>query len=342
MKTIDLRSDTLTKPSEPMRKAMYDAEVGDDVFGEDPTAIRLQERAAEMTGKPAALFVSSGSMGNLIALYINCGRGGEVLAHNGSHVIEAELASPAAIAGVLPIGVPGDRGILKPEALVKRLRPGDYYAARVRMVSLENSHNREGGACYRRDELQDVASFANRYGLKVHMDGARVFNASTATAIPVSKIAETVDTISFCLSKGLGAPAGSMLCGSKEFIEEARHVRKLLGGGMRQVGVLAAAGLYALENNVARLSQDHENAKALAAALAETSWAEIDPTAVETNILHFDTPHHPSQHVKAALESRGILCFAPGDHSLRFVTHLDVSDDDCREACEVFRTLALE
>lgn len=341
MITIDLRSDTLTKPSEPMRRAMYDAEVGDDVFGEDPTAIRLQERAAEMTGKPAALFVSSGSMGNIIALYINCGRGGEVLAHEGSHIVEAELASPAAIAGVLPIGVPGRRGILEPEALIKRLRPGDYYMARVRMISLENSHNKEGGSCYSREGLREVASFAEKHELIVHMDGARVFNASTATGITVFEIAENVDTISFCLSKGLGAPAGSMLCGSKEFIEEARHVRKLLGGGMRQVGVLAAAGLYALENNVARLGQDHENAKALAAALAETSWAEIDPAAVETNILHFDTPHHRAEHVIAALESRGIRCFAPGDHSLRFVTHLDVSEDDCRQACEIIRTLAV-
>ncbi len=324
-----------------MRKAMYDAEVGDDVFGEDPTAIRLEERAAEITGKVAALFVSSGSMGNLIALFVNCGRGGEVLAHEGSHIIEAELASPAAIAGVLPIGVPGERGILKPEALIRRLRPGDYYMARVRLISLENSHNREGGACYSQEDLRGVASFAKVHGLQVHMDGARVFNASVATGIPVSEIAETVDTISFCLSKGLGAPAGSMLCGSREFIEEARHVRKLLGGGMRQVGVLAAAGLYALENNVARLGQDHEKAKALAVALADTSWAEIDPSTVETNILHFDTPNHPARDIMAELASRGVLCFAPGDHSLRFVTHLDVSEDDCREACEVIRALAV-
>jgi threonine aldolase len=338
---IDLRSDTVTKPSQGMRKAMYDAEVGDDVYGEDPSVNALQRMSAETTGKEAALFVSSGSMGNLIPIYLNCGRGNELLIDSRGHVINFEMASVANIAGSLPVAIPTEKGILSPELLEERIRPDVYYMARTRLIVLENTHNSAGGTCYPPRTLKDVGETARRRGLAVHMDGARMFNASVATGTAPRELCASVDTVTFCLSKGLGAPVGAVLCGDRGFIAEARRVRKMLGGGMRQAGILAAAGLYALTHNVERLAEDHENAKAIAGALADTGWARVDPEAVETNIVFARTPAHPAERIVEALKERGLLCGAMGKHAIRLVTHLDVSKEATAKAADVIRTLRI-
>ena len=340
MKIYDLRSDTITRPSGEMRKAMHKAEVGDDVYGEDPTVNLLEETAAKMTGKKAALFVPSGSMGNLIPLYVQCGRGNEVILHENSHIMHYELASAATIAGVMPRPVPGDRGILTPEAIRPHLRPDIYYMARTGLIEIENTHNKEGGSCWTEDELSAIHRFAKKHGIPVHLDGARVFNAAVHTGIPVKKICSYVDTVTFCLSKGLGAPVGSLLCGDTEFIDEARRIRKMLGGGMRQAGILAAAGLYALEHNIDRLREDHLNAKKLAEVLNNVSWAKIDPDSVETNILFAEIPDGKGPAVSAALKKKGVLCSGDGNR-LRFVTSMEASSQDVREACDIIAALKI-
>ncbi len=341
MKKYDLRSDTLTLPSKEMRKAMYTADVGDDVYAEDPTINKLQDLAAKLTGKRAALFVSSGSMGNLIPLYINAGKGGEILTHKNSHIIHYELSSLSALAGAMPVAIEGKRGILTPEELQKHLRPDIYYMPQVKVIEIENSHNKEGGTCYKLEELKAVSDFARKNNLKVHMDGARLFNAAEATGIPVKKICSYADTVTFCLSKGLGAPVGSMLCGTEKFIAEARRIRKMLGGGMRQAGVLAAAGIYALEHNITRLKTDHENAQLLAHVLAEVPWAEIELSTVETNILYFSTGKRKAENVVAALAKKGILSGAAGPNTIRFVTHMGISSEDTKEICTLLKGLSI-
>ena len=335
----DLRSDTITVPSEGMRKAMYDAEVGDDVYGEDPTVNLLQERAAELTGKAAALFVTSGSMGNLIPIFLNCGRGNEVIAHEGAHILHYELTSLASIAGVMPVAVPGDRGILRPELVEKRIRPDIYYMPRTRMIEIESTHNVAGGTCWSIEDLAAIGYLARKHHLSIHLDGARLMNASIAIEVAPAKICRFADTVTFCLSKGLGAPVGSVLCGSKEFITEARRVRKLLGGGMRQVGVLAAAGLYALEHNVERLAEDHANAKLIARALSEVAWASVDPDSIETNIIRFDTAETDAAHIVKELGKRGVRCSATGPTAIRMVTSLAVTAKDAEAVCTIIGEL---
>ena len=337
---IDLRSDTITLPCREMRKAMARAEVGDDVYGEDPTINELQRKAAQVTGKKEALFVSSGSMGNLISLMILAGRGKEVLTHKNSHIIHYELSSCATIAGVTPIQVEGEKGILTPRNLEPHLRDENlYYMPRVGLIEIENSHNKEGGTCYSREQLADLQAFARKNRLPIHMDGARVFNAALASNTPVKKICSFVDSVTFCLSKGLGAPVGSLLCGDAPFIEEARRVRKILGGGMRQAGILAAAGIYALDNNIERLAEDHENARKLAKAVSETSWAHIDLDTVETNIIYFDTPGKKAKEVVDALEKKDILAGAAGPKQVRIVTSLAVTSEQIEKACRIIREL---
>jgi threonine aldolase len=339
MKIYDLKSDTVTKPSPAMRRAMAEAEVGDDVYAEDPTVNRLQEMAAEITGKEAALFVPSGSMGNLIPVYLNCGRGNELLIDSRGHIVQHELASAAAIAGCLPVQIPTEKGILSVADLESRIQPDIYYCTRTRMIALENTHNGAGGTFYPLETLKDIGAFGRRRKLAVHLDGARLFNAAAASGIPVTTICTEAATVTFCLSKGLGAPVGAVLCGKKDFIAEARRVRKMLGGGMRQAGIIAAAGVYALQNNIERLSEDHENAKAIARALAATDWAAIDPDTVVTNILYFRTPGRDPQAVVSALEARGILSGPPGGDSIRLVTHLDVSRADTKEIVKIIGAL---
>jgi threonine aldolase len=341
MKVYDLRSDTVTRPSPAMRKAMYEAEVGDDVYGEDPSVNKLQEMSAVVTGKDAALFVSSGSMGNLIPIYINCGRGNEVLCDSRAHIVQHELASATAIAGALPIQVPTARGILDVDQLESRVQPDIYYCARTRMIAVENTHNAAGGTFYPLVTLKRIGVFARRRKMSVHMDGARLFNASAASGDSVKTLCTEVDTVTFCISKGLGAPVGALVCGTKELIAEARRVRKLLGGGMRQAGIIAAAGIYALTNNVERLPEDHENAKTLAQALACTSWAALIPDEVVTNIIYFRTPDRNADDVVHALERNGILCGSAGPDMIRFVTHLEISRKDTAEIARILQEVKL-
>jgi len=341
MKIYDLRSDTVTLPSPAMRKAMHDAEVGDDVYADDPTVNRLQEMAASITGTEAALFVSSGSMGNLIPVYLNCGRGNELLIDSRGHIVQHELASATAIAGCLPVQIPTENGILSVADLESRIQPDIYYCQHTRMVEVENTHNAAGGTYYPLATLREIAAFARKRRLTVHLDGARLFNASIASGASVGDIAACADTVTFCLSKGLGCPVGAVLCGRKDFIAEARRVRKMLGGGMRQVGILAAAGIYALQHNVERLAEDHENARLIARALAGTSWASLDPDDVPTNIIYFETPGRAVDDVVKALGAAGIRAGASGPSSIRLVTHLDISREDAKQVASIVGRLAL-
>jgi threonine aldolase len=341
MRAYDLRSDTVTRPGPAMRKAMAEAEVGDDVYGEDPTVNRLQEMAAEMTGKEAGLFVSSGSMGNLIPICLNCGSGNELLIESHGHSVQHELAGVTAIAGSLPIMVAAEKGILTPPLLEPWVQPDLYDHARTRMVVIENTHNAAGGTFYSRDALKKIRGFARNRRLSVHMDGARLFNAVTASGMSAAEICAETETVTFCLSKGLGAPVGAMLCGTRAFIAEARRVRKMLGGGMRQAGIIAAAGLHALSRNVQRLSEDHENAQVIARALCDTKWARLDPGDVVTNIIYFRTPERKAQSVVDALAKLGILSWATGADQVRFVTHLDISREDTGEIAGIIRKATL-
>lgn len=324
-----------------MRRAMAEAEVGDDVYAEDPSINRLQEMAAKLTGKEAALFVSSGSMGNLISIFIHAGRGREVICHKDSHIIHHELSAGAALAGAALIGLEGARGKLTPQVLSTALRPDqsraeNYDACRTGMIELENTI---AGVFYRRAELEAVAGLARANSLPVHIDGARLFNAALASGMSTAEIGSFADSVSFCLSKGLGAPVGSCLCGSREFIVEARRIRKLLGGGMRQAGIIAAGGIYALENHVERLAEDHAGAAKIAAALAETSWAGLDPDEVETNIIFFDTISNPADDIVRQLADKGVLCFSDGAFKIRMVVSLAVTEKDVDEICRIIRDL---
>ena len=339
MKIYDLRSDTVTRPTEEMRKAIYEAEVGDDVYGEDPTVAALEDTAARITGKESAILLTSGTMGNLIPLYLNCGRGNEFLIDQKGHILHHEKGAFSVIAGCLPVPLPGKKGILTTDLFQNKLKPDVYSATRPALIAVENTHNLAGGTCYSIEKLEEIFTFAGDHSLKVHMDGARVFNSSVSTGTAVGRICSCTHTVSFCLSKGLGAPAGSILCGTKDFIKEARGVRKMLGGGMRQAGILAAAGLYALKNNINRLEEDHGKAKRLAAALAETKWAQINPADVETNILFFSTPGVNAAEISQALKHKGVLANAPNPGQVRMVAHLDISDEETDEVCEIIKQL---
>ncbi len=337
MRVFDLRSDTVTKPTKAMREAMAWAEVGDDVYREDPTMGKLEERAAALTGKERALFVPSGCMGNLIALTVQAGRGTEVLTASSSHIIGHEIGSLAAIAGALPITIDVPRGVLSAKDLEGRVKGGAYDSATTAVISVENTI---GGFCYPIENLAGIRAFADAHHLKVHMDGARIFNAQVATGIPVSTWASYSDTITFCLSKGLGAPIGSLLCGSEEFIRKALTVRKMLGGGMRQTGILAAAGLYALDHHVERLADDHRHARMIAESLTRSGWAQVDMEGVETNIIFFTVPTIQAAQVVDRLKAVGILANTEGS-VVRLVTNLDISDDDTLAICALIERLEM-
>jgi threonine aldolase len=324
---VDLRSDTVTRPSDAMRRAMIEAEVGDDVYGDDPTVIALQEEAAALMGFPAALFVPSGTMGNLIAVQLHARRGTEAIVEANSHVYNYELAAMAAYGGVLPRVVAGDRGVPDPAEVEALCRRKAYYHAPVTLVLLENTHNHAGGAVIPMDRKEALIASGAAHGVPVHLDGARVLNAAIALGLPPAKVVAGFDSVLFCLSKGLGAPVGSLLCGSAEFIQEARVARKRLGGGMRQVGVIAAAGRVALRDNVARLALDHERARRLAEALVGIPGLRIDPAGVETNIVIADVdPPEATARWLEHLRDGGVLAGTMGRGRLRFVTHLDVDD----------------
>ncbi len=329
---IDLRSDTVTRPTAAMRAAMAQAEVGDDVYGEDPTVNELQEMAAEVFGREAALFVPTGSMGNSIAIRLHTRAGQEVLCESRAHVLDWEMAMMAQFSGCVARTVAAPRGVLTWELIQPAIAPKIYYKAQTGMISLENSHNMAGGTVTPVAVLEEIWAGAKAAGLPVHLDGARVFNAATALGVGVAELTRGFDTVMFCLSKGLGAPVGSMLVGSKELIAEARGVRKALGGGMRQAGVLAAAGLIALTEMPKRLQEDHANARLLAEAVAGVEGVSIDLDTVETNIVIFTLKDGGAADFVAALRERGVASSAIGTHQVRFVTHFDVSREDCQRA----------
>jgi threonine aldolase len=323
---VDLRSDTVTKPTPAMRRAMAEAEVGDDVYGEDPTVNRLQERAAEIFKREAALFVPTGCMGNLVAVKTWTRPGMEVICDQKGHVNNYELASMSAVAGCMPRTTAAPDGILSWELIEPLIRPKNYYTSQTGLISLENTHNMHSGSVYTREQTEAICEQATALGLPVHMDGARIFNAAVALKCGVADLTEMCDSVMFCLSKGLGAPVGSMLVGSRDFIEKAHVNRKLVGGGMRQAGVLAAAGLVALEESPKRLHCDHENAKRLAEGLAGIKGIAIDPAKVVTNIVIFDVraSGKTGAEVSGQLRGRRVLANPTGKYTIRMVTHCDV------------------
>jgi threonine aldolase len=329
MRLVDLRSDTVTLPTSQMRQAMYQAEVGDDVYGEDSTVIQLENLGAEMTGKEAALFVPSGTMGNQLAVMTHCQRGDEVICETDSHIFFYEVAGLAYLAGVQARTLTGNKGILSAEAIEQVIRPSDIHQPRTALICLENTHNRAGGTCYPITDLRAIQRLAQSRAIPIHIDGARLFNAAIAQKKNVKELASYCDTVSLCLSKGLGAPIGSLLLGSKTFIVNARRYRKLLGGGMRQAGIIAAAGLISLTQQVDRLEQDHLNAKQLASALANLGLI-IDLDTVQTNIVLFDVSSvgiH-AQNMLASLREFGIKANAFGEYKIRFVTHYGITKPD--------------
>lgn len=341
---IDLRSDTVTKPTAAMRAAMAAAEVGDDVYGEDPTVNRLQQHAAEVFGREAAIFVPTGTMGNQIAIRLHTDHGQEVICEARAHILDWEMAMVSAFSGCVPRAVEGDRGALSWESIRRVIAPKIYYRAPTGLIALENTHNMAGGTVSPLEVLEEIWEGAREAKLPVHLDGARVFNAATALGVDVATLTRGFDTVMFCLSKGLGAPVGSMLVGSREVIERARVFRKALGGGMRQAGVLAAAGLIALEEMPKRLGEDHANARLLAEGIARCDAADIDPADVQTNIVIFTLKPGSGESGDAPalvgkLREHGVLASAIGPHAVRLVTHYDVSRQDCERAVSVLEQL---
>ena len=338
-KIIDLRSDTVTRPSSGMRQAMAEAIVGDDVLGDDPTIKQLEEKAAEILGKEAGLFMPSGTMSNQVALYTATQRGDEVIGERGCHIVNYEAAAPAALSGLMVNLIDGERGILSADAIEKNIRPDNIHCPKTKVISLENTHNRAGGTIYPLETIEQIKAVADRHNLWMHLDGARLWNAHAKTGIALNKYAAPFDSISVCLSKGLGAPIGSILIGNKDFIERARRTRKIFGGGMRQVGILAAAGLYALENNLCRLSYDHMNADMLGKKFANIKGLTIDLETVQTNIVIVDID--PDRMTAAEFISRlaehKVWCIMFGPQRVRFVTHLDVTTEDCEFAAEAVK-----
>lgn len=339
MAYIDLRSDTVTRPSEAMRKAIAEAEVGDDVFGDDPTVNRLEAMVAEMFGREAALYVPSGTMGNQVALYTISHPGEEIICEEGCHIFNYEVATAAIVSGLLFHVIKGTRGAFTADDVRPLIRPDNLHAPRTRIVEIENTHNRAGGTIFPLENIKAISALAKERSLKMHLDGARIWNAHVATEIPLSEYAKYFDSISVCFSKGLGAPVGSAVIGDKAFIDQARRTRKMFGGGMRQAGLLAAAVIYALENNLQRLADDHENAKYLAESLNDIDGIDIDLDTVQTNIVILDIAKsgRTVPDVLAALKEKGVLAVQFGATTIRCVTHLDVSGNDITRAFKVFQ-----
>ncbi|MGH9627436.1 MAG: threonine aldolase family protein [Bryobacteraceae bacterium] len=338
---IDLRSDTVTRPTPEMRRAMAEAEVGDDVYGEDPTVNRLEERAATVFGKEAGLFVPTGTMGNTIALKMHTEHGQEVICESRSHVLNYELAMMAWFCGCLARPIETEDGILAWDRIRPQIRALGPHCAPTGLIAIENTHNMAGGTVYPMTALNEICDGAHKLGLKVHMDGARVFNAAAYLGMPVHELTARADSVMFCLSKGLGAPAGSMLVGSAEDIDRGRLFRKRLGGGMRQAGVLAAPGLIALEKMPARLHEDHANARFLSDSLSGIDGIRLSRPGVQTNILIADVSASglPASEFSAGLKERGVLANAVSPSALRMVTHLDVNRRMCEDAVEAAREI---
>jgi threonine aldolase len=338
MRVIDLRSDTVTRPSAEMRRVMAEAEVGDDVFGDDPTVIALQSYAAGLFGKEAGLFFPSGTMSNQAALYAHTRRGDEIFLHEQAHILLYEQGGAAVHSSLQTRCFSSEDGMLDPEAMEEFVHTDeDPHFAPTRLVALENTHNRCGGRVLGHERVLAVRDFCDRHGLVLHLDGARVCNAVVASGLSPAEIAAPFDSVSICLSKGLGAPIGSVLVGPAGFIRRALRARKLMGGGMRQAGIIAAAGLYALQHNIERLADDHRRCRTLAERLARAPGLEVEPDKVETNIVFADTRGSGLRAVEVVklLGERGVLCLDEAPYAVRFVTHLDVDDADIDEAAEI-------
>ena len=337
---VDLRSDTLTVPTAAMREAMARAEVGDDVYEEDPTVRRLEELAARRTGKDAALLVTSGTQGNLCSILAQTHPGQEIVLDADCHIFNSEVGGPALLGGLQTRPIPTARGFLTPEQVEAAIRLPNIHLPVTGLVCIENTHNRHGGACCTPEEIAAVARVAHAAGVRVHLDGARIFNAAVALGRPVADFARPVDSLTFCLSKGLAAPVGSVVCGDGEFIAKARRARKMVGGGMRQVGVLAAAGIVALEHMVDRLAEDHALARRLAEGLARLPGVAIDPATVQTNIVIFrvDRAGGVGELVAGGL-ARKVKVHQIGPHAIRCVTHKDVDAEDVDRALDAFREI---
>jgi len=336
-KVIDLRSDTITVPTPEMRRAMSRAEVGDDVYGEDPTIRSLEEMAAEMLGKEAGLFVTSGTMGNLVSILTHTRPGNEIILESESHIVHYEVGGCAALGGVMVRTVPGKGGAIDPSILEAAIRGEDIHFPRTTLIAMENTHNRAGGLAVPLSNIRAVRGVANKHGIPMHLDGARIFNAALALKVSAADIAQYFESVMFCLSKGLAAPVGSVIVGSREWIARARKWRKMVGGGMRQGGILAAAGIVALREMVGRLEEDHINAQRLAAGLAELPQVQVDPEAVETNMVLMDVgpTGKTGEEFVALLKEAGVLAGAMGPTTLRLVTHKDISPADVERALQV-------
>jgi len=343
MKTIDLRSDTVTLPSASMREAITRAELGDDVFGEDPTVNRLERLVADRLGKEAALLVASGTMGNLVCVLTHCRRGDEAILGDQSHTFRYEAGGIAALGGVHPHTIANQAdGTLLLRDIEAAIRPDDVHFPRTRLICLENTHNRCGGAILAPEYMDQVAELAGRHGLALHLDGARLFNASVALGVDVKALAQRADSVSVCLSKGLAAPVGSVICGSRELIAQARRTRKVLGGGMRQAGIIAAAGIVALDEMVDRLAEDHRNAARLARGIAEVDGLTVDAERVQTNIVYFDvtSQRFVAQHLVAGLEARGVRMLSLGPGRIRAVTHYGITAEDIEQTLAAIAEVA--
>ncbi|MBN1895775.1 low-specificity L-threonine aldolase [bacterium] len=336
---IDLRSDTVTKPTQAMRKAMAEAEVGDDVFGEDPSVNRLQEKVAGLLGKSEGLFLPSGTMSNQICIKAQTQPGDEIICEKNAHLYIYEAGGPAFHSSVQVMPVPGRLGVLTAEQIEEAVRPRNIHNPVTRLICLENTHNRAGGTVFPLEEIRRIRKTADAHGLKMHLDGARLWNAEAATGIPLKTWAQSFDSVAVCFSKGLGAPVGSLIAGDEAFIEKARRYRKLFGGGMRQAGILAAAAMHALDHHVKRLTDDHRNAKRLAEAIAGLSAFRVDMDAVQTNIVYFETcdPGLSAEEAVHRLGEKGVAVLAVGPCRIRAVLHLDIGKEQVEEAIGIFR-----
>ena len=340
---IDLRSDTVTKPSPEMLEAMMKAEVGDDVYGEDPTINKLQETAAELFGKEAALFVPSGTMGNQICINILTKAGDEVILDSNAHIFYYETSGPSMLSNVQLMTLPSESGMIDEDLITSAIRPDVYYFPNTSVIALENTHNRHGGAIIDIDYIRSVRKIADEHGLKMHLDGARIWNASVATGISLKEYSESFDTISVCLSKGLGAPVGSLVLSSHSNIKKALKFRKILGGGLRQAGYLAAAGLFAIENNLPKLKQDHDNAKKFAQMISDIPELECNIDRVQTNIVMFKySDKLDTKELASHLKAKGLLVSEFGNRSIRAVFHLDINTNQAESAAQILRETVAE
>ena len=325
---VDLRSDTVTHPSPEMRKAMYDAEVGDDVYGDDPTVNHLQERAAELLGKEAGLFVSSGTQGNLVSMLAHAQRGDEILVGDQCHIMNNEAGGSMVLGSIVLYPIKTDEfGFLEPDFIKDAVKPRDYHKPPTRLLAIENTHNASSGRALNPEQMKAMADAGHEKNLSVHLDGARIFNAAVALDVPAADLTEHVDSATFCLSKGLSCPIGSIVVGSEEFIQEADRWRKMLGSGMRQVGIVAAAGLIALDSMVERMQEDHDSARYIATRMAEMKGISVDPEHIQTNIIRFRVPSRTGNQIASRLKEEGVYING-GDSDLRIVTHYGVTNED--------------